>query len=239
MQGHKAMAWNTVWRKWLPMAAAGGSVLALAAYAAMFRGQYMLFSAVLAVLAMVPLWVRFELRQTHARELVLLAMMAAIAAVARVPFSALPSVQPTSFLIIVAGAAFGAQSGFGVGAAAALVSNFFLGQGPWTPFQMAAWGWMGMTAGWLGRRRVRVWSLVLMGGVWGLLFGWLMNLVTILSLAGGVSWEDMLLLYGASFPFDLMHALSNMFFLGVFGLPTYKTLRRFAIKYGLGARPRP
>lgn len=230
------MVWNSVWRKWVPTAAVGGSVLALAAYAALFRGQYMLFSVVLAVLAMLPLWVRFELRQTHARELVLLALLAAVAAVARVPFGALPSVQPTSFLIIVTGAALGAPSGFGVGAAAALVSNFFLGQGPWTPFQMVAWGWMGMTAGWLGRRKVQAWKLVLTGGVWGFLFGWIMNIATILSLAGGVGWEDMLLLYGASFPFDLVHALSNVFFLGVFGMPTYKTLRRFAVKYGLDLR---
>src|SRR5690606_16114673 len=82
-----------------------------------------------------------------AREMVILAMLAAIAAVSRVPFAGIPSVQPTSFVIIVTGLVFGAESGFLVGAVTAIVSNIFLGQGPWTPWQMFAWGLMGMSAG--------------------------------------------------------------------------------------------
>lgn len=73
---------------------------------------------------------RFEWRSLDSRELVLLALLTAIAAVSRVPFAGLPSVQPTTFVIIVTAVVFGAESGFVVGAGAALVSNIFLGQGP-------------------------------------------------------------------------------------------------------------
>jgi hypothetical protein len=64
----------------------------------------------------------------------------------RIPFAALPGVQPTSFLVMVSGLVFGPQAGFMIGAMAALASNFFLGQGPWTPWQMLGWGLMGMSA---------------------------------------------------------------------------------------------
>lgn len=76
----------------------------------------------------------------RAREIVMIAVLATIAAVSRVPFAPLPSVQPTSFVVIVAALVLGPEAGFMIGSTAALVSNFFLGQGPWTPWQMFCWG---------------------------------------------------------------------------------------------------
>ncbi|MEX2104005.1 MAG: ECF transporter S component, partial [Bacilli bacterium] len=111
------------------------------------NGHYtIVFSFVMLMLAMFPFFLRFEMKKTDARIVVLISILAAIAAIGRIPFAALPSIQPTSFVIIVTGLAFGAETGFMVGATAALVSNFFLGQGPWTPWQMFAWGMMGFTA---------------------------------------------------------------------------------------------
>lgn len=85
---------------------------------------YLLLSFVIIGCIMLPFFARFEIREIAGREVVLLAMLAAIAAVGRVPFAGLPSVQPTSFVIIMAGLVFGAESGFIVGAVAAIVSNF-------------------------------------------------------------------------------------------------------------------
>src|SRR5215204_3111035 len=75
-----------------------------------------------------------------AKELALIATLAAVAAAGRVLFAAIPGVQPVTVIVVVAGAALGLRAGIAVGATAALVSNFFLGQGPWTPWQMLAWG---------------------------------------------------------------------------------------------------
>lgn len=198
--------------------------------------QYMLISAAFIIAAMLPFFVRFELRALQARELVLLAVLVSLAAVSRVPFAALPSVQPTSFVIIVSALVFGAESGFLIGAFAALVSNMFLGQGPWTPWQMFAWGMMGWTAGLLNKRGLlagRRWALLAFGLVWGFVFGWIMNFWTVTGFIASRDWASIGVMYAASFYFDLAHALANVFFLGIFTGMWMKLLLRFQRKYGL------
>ena len=94
---------------------------------------------------MLPFYIRFERKAFVSREIVLVAVLAAIAAVSRVPFSVLPSVQPTSFVIIVSAIVFGSETGFMIGATAAIVSNIFRTR--WTPWQMFSWGMIGFIAG--------------------------------------------------------------------------------------------
>lgn len=197
--------------------------------------QYLLLSVAFVVISMLPFFIRFELRNIQTREIVFLAVLAAIAAVSRVPFAVLPSVQPTSFFIIAAALVFGAESGFMIGAFAALVSNMFLGQGPWTPWQMFAWGMIGWTAGLLnvrGALRNR-WLLLAFGFVWGILFGWIMNLWTVSGLLAQGDWTAIAAVYAASIYFDLAHSLSNVFFLLLFTGMWVKILERFQKKYGL------
>lgn len=113
-----------------------------------YQEQYLLLSLVIILLSFIPFFYRFERRKVKAEEIVLIAMLAAIAAVSRVAFVvAPPNVQPASFVIMMTGLVFGAETGFMVGCITALVSNIFLGQGPWTPWQMFAWGMLGFTAG--------------------------------------------------------------------------------------------
>jgi len=196
---------------------------------------YLLLSFIIMGLTMIPFFSRFEVRKISSREIVILAILAAIAAVSRVPFAPLPSVQPTSFVIIITGLVFGAESGFIVGAVAAIVSNIFLGQGPWTPWQMYAWGMIGMAAGlfrntwWMKQ----MWGKLLFGFVWGYLFGWFMNLWIIVSAIENFTWEFFISIYVASIYFDLAHALSNVFFLLVFSSSWIRILQRFKRKYGL------
>lgn len=196
---------------------------------------YLLVSLIMIACITIPFFVRFEWREVAGREIVLLAMLAAIAAVGRVPFAGLPSVQPTSFIIIMAGLVFGAESGFLVGAVAALVSNFFLGQGPWTPWQMYAWGMMGVSAGLLRNAwwMKSIWGKCIFGFVWGYLFGWFMNMWIIVSNVEALSWEYFLGIYVSSIYFDLAHGLSNVFFLAVFSASWIKILQRVQRKYGL------
>lgn len=203
---------------------------------AVFRyNAYLMLSFLIISIIMIPFFVRFEMRKVAVREIVILAMLAAIAAVGRVPFAGLPSVQPTSFVIIMAGLAFGAESGFIVGAVAAIVSNIFLGQGPWTPWQMYAWGMMGMSAGLLRNTWLmsKIWGKAFFGFIWGYVFGWFMNLWIIVSNLENMTWETFVGIYVASIYFDLAHSVSNVFFILVFGASWFKILQRFQKKYGL------
>lgn len=196
---------------------------------------YLMICIAIMIVTVIPLFARFELRAIGSKEIVLLAVLAAIAAMSRVPFAPLPSVQPTTFVIIVSAIVLGPEAGFLIGAMAAIVSNIFLGQGPWTPWQMYAWGMAGMMAGFL-RNTVIIntkWGLMGYGFVIGFLFGWFMNLWFLLGFLGDASWEVFASAYIASFYFDLAHALSNVFFLGLFSVGWIRILERFKRKYGI------
>jgi energy-coupling factor transport system substrate-specific component len=186
------------------------------------------------IVTFVPFFIRFERRKLKGRELVILAVLGSVAALSRVPFASLPGVQPTTFVVIMTGIVFGGESGFVVGSLAALVSNIFLGEGPWTPWQMYAWGMIGLLSGVLGPRKwfQSTLSRCLFGLVSGYLFGWLMNLWEVISLHL-TNAKAILALYGSSFYFDTAHALSNVLFLALFSRSWIKTLVRFKRKYGL------
>jgi len=200
--------------------------------------SYLWFSFGLILLAVVLFLFRFETRKVEPRELVLLAVLASIAAVGRIPFASLPSVQPTTFVIMMSGFVFGAESGFVIGAVAALASNMIMGQGPWTPWQMVAWGLVGLTAGLLRNTffMKRRWGQIVFGILWGYLFGWIMNLWGFIALTqsgGSQTWKAFIVYMIGSATFDTFHAISNVFFLAVFGTIWMKILTRFKRKYGL------
>ncbi|MGG5254337.1 ECF transporter S component [Neobacillus sp. SM06] len=203
-----------------------------------FEDYFFPISFAVVIVSLVFLFIRFEQRKVEAKELVLLAVLAAIAAVARIPFASIPSVQPTTFIIIMSGFVFGAESGLMIGTVAALASNMVLGQGPWTPWQMAAWGLVGLTAGLFRRTHFmnRKCGRVVFGVVWGFLFGWIMNLwgfFSFVQLGNPVTLQTVLGYFAGSALFDTFHALSNAFFLLVFGNSWLQILSRFRKKYGL------
>ena len=113
--------------------------------------NWALMATVLAILVILAFFFSFESIAQSSKEIALISMLATMSAVLRIPFGAIPSFQPCTFLIICSGYVFGPVSGFMVGAMTPLISNFFLGQGPWTLYQMLAWGLIGCGAGYLGK----------------------------------------------------------------------------------------
>lgn len=190
------------------------------------------FTAVLILGVVVFFFAGFERSAVSSREVGVIAVLAALAAVCRVPFAPLPGIQPTTFLVIVSGYVFGARAGFMVGAVSALVSNFFLGQGPWTPFQMLFWGLAGVSAGILGELIAETSRAVMVtfSAAWGYLFGWLMNLFFVVFFIRPLTWKTVFLAYVASFPFDTLHALGNVVFYLLLGPQVIKVLKRFQEK---------
>lgn len=184
----------------------------------------------LSVLLMLFLsYIYFEKSSMGTKEIALVATLSAFSAVCRVPFSVIPSVQPTTFLVALSGLVFGSYEGFLVGSTAAFISNIFLGQGPWTPWQMFAWGIIGAISGILGKGDRKIPSEVF--GVicffYGILFGWITNLWVILSAFKVINIETIVSANLTSFTVDIMHAGGNFIFAVVFYDKFYKILTRF------------
>lgn len=201
--------------------AARGEMLNWAVFAALVVGSLLLAG-----------FGQLERRTLTVREVALIATLAAVAAAARIPFAALPGFQPTTFLCAVSGMVFGAPAGFAVGAIAAAVSNFFLGQGPWTPWQMLAWGLVGASAGLLARplKRSGRAGLAAFGLVWGYLFGWLVNLWVWTTAFCPLTLQSFLTVQAAGFLFDTFHAVGNLLIAVLLGPDVVRILDRFRAK---------
>lgn len=203
-----------------------------------FNGDqhYLILSFACLVVSMLPFYWHFENRQSEAREVVFIAVLATIGALGRVALAAIPDVKPTSFIVIMAGLVLGPEAGFIVGSTSAIVSNIFLGQGPWTPWQMFAWGMMGVTAGlirnfkWAHNR----YYLAALGVVYGFLFGWIMDLWYALVYVSPLTIKTFIAAYVASFYFDLTHGITTAVLLFLFYESWYRIITRFKYKYGLG-----
>jgi len=181
---------------------------------------------------MVVVFVSFEKQGVTTKEISLIATMATLGAATRIPFAAIVSVQPTTFIVMITGYIFGSQVGFMVGALGALVSNIFLGQGPWTPWQMFAWGLVGFSTGLLGKNKktFNYYSFLLLAFIWGYLFGWIMNFWHWLGFIYPLTWKTFVATYVLSFPFDTLHAIGNVVFTVIFGKTIFSILTRYKAK---------
>jgi energy-coupling factor transport system substrate-specific component len=175
-----------------------------------------------------------------AREVALVATLGAGAAAGRVLFAAIPSAQPVTTICICAGIALGPRAGAAVGATAALVSNAFLGQGPWTPWQMLLWGLAGASGGWVAPllRRSRT-ALLAFGAGWGFLFGAVMDVYQLAAFGPVFSWSAFVATHARGLPFDLAHATANVVLLAVAGAGLVRLLERYARRLHVELVPYP
>lgn len=164
------------------------------------------------------------------KELALVATLGAAAGAGRVLFAPIPSVQPVTVICLVAGAALGARAGLAVGPVAALISNTFLGHGAWTPAQMALWALAGLTGAALAPLCRTAWGLATVGAVWGILFGWVMNVWSLAVFGPEVSWASVVLMAGRSVPFDIAHAVGNVLLALAVGPALIRLLSRYAAR---------
>lgn len=207
--------------------AAGTTAFAAAVWAALdpsHDGLSLLLVA-FALIAVGVVWL--ERAPDSAKELALIATLAAAAAAGRVLFAAIPGVQPVTVIAVAAGAALGARSGFAVGALAAFVSNFFLGQGTWTPWQMLGWGACGVAgalAANLLRQRV---ALAAFCFVLGLAFSAFMDVWTWVAFYDEHTWQTFAAVHARGLPFDLAHAIGNVVIAFVAGPELRRLLDRY------------
>lgn len=202
------------------------------------QGQKYYFISLLVLLeCMLPFFLIFEGRKPQARELVVIAVLCAIAVAGRAAFFMLPQFKPVMALTIIAGVAFGGEAGFLVGAMTMLASNVMFGQGPWAPYQMFCMGIIGFLAGvlfrkgWLRRGRL---SLCIFGALSAIvIYGGIINPAKALIWSTDVNWGLILSYYVTGLPFDCIQAAATWFFLWFAAEPMLEKLDRIKVKYGL------
>lgn len=201
--------------------------------------QYWLVSVIVMLLAMAPFFVNFERRKPDARELTLLAVMCAIAVISRVAFVMLPNFKPMLAFVMITGMALGAEAGFLTGAIGALVSNFVFGQGPWTPWQMFAFGLAGLIPGLLARKGIlkpeKRSAVALFGGLLILcIIGPILDTSSVFLMS--TMYEpgtSILAIYAAGVPINAVHGICVALTLMLLGKPMCEKIERVKVKYGI------
>ncbi len=205
--------------------------------------QAALLTMLVALVAVGVFIAGFETSHPALRQIMPTVVLAAIAVAGRILFFAVPSFQPVSAICILSGIVFGRRCGFMTGALAALVSNFFFGQGAWTPWQMYGWGMIGYFAGVLagsglfgtqGRGKSAQWhriALYVFAFVASVLYGMLLDTWTFVGFVRPLTWETALLTYGVGIPYNIAHGIASVVFLLIIYEPWRKKLYRIKAKY--------
>lgn len=202
--------------------------------------KYFFISLLVLLEAMLPFFVSFEDRKPKVRDIVTLAVMCALAVTGRTAFFMLPNFTPVMAIVIIAGVAFGCEGGFITGAMTMFVSNFIMGQGPWTPWQMFAMGLVGFLAGlFFAGSSVRTKNMTKLGlCIFGALicivvYGGIMNPASVIMWQPNVNFSMIMASYVTGFPFDLAQATATVIALWLVARPFLEKLDRVRIKFGV------
>ncbi len=198
--------------------------------------KYYFISMLLIIEAMIPFVFSFEKRNASSKAIVVISSLCAIAVAGRIAFFMVPFFKPLATVVIVTGICFGMEAGFLTGAVSAFVSNFYFGQGPWTPWQMFGMAAVGFFAGLLFSKgilkKTRVTLCIFGMAVIMLIYGPIADL-SALSTVKNPTLEYMLAVWGLGMPFNLIHAVSTAFFLFTCAPVMTEKLERIKIKYGI------
>lgn len=208
-----------------------------------FDRKYYLSSLVIILLTVLAFFLHFESRKPQAREIVVLAVLAALAVAGRAAFIAVPFFKPMLAIVMLTGIAFGPESGFLCGAISAFASNFIFGQGPWTPWQMFAYGIAGLLAGlftmWgVLKKEPKGWKDRIVMTVFGFLgivviVGPLLDTSTFFTLSTAYDTSSAAAIYLAGLPVNCIHGSAVALTMLLFGKPLLDRLKRIQVKYGM------
>lgn len=195
--------------------------------------SYVIVSLAVALLACVPFFISFE-KTSSTRRLVMLAVMTALSVAGRFIFAPIPFFKPVTAMVVIAGMYFGAEFGFLTGALSAVISNFYFGQGAWTPFQMFSWGIIGFIAGLLSSQLVRSKIiLIIYGALAGVVYSLIMDIWTVLWMDGMFNPARFSAAVITALPVTLKYVISNIIFLIILAPLFGKKIERLKQKYGI------
>jgi len=200
--------------------------------AVVFNGSqsYVWASSSVALLSVLFFAVGYEKKKTGTRRMMISAAMIALSVIGRF----IPVFKPVTALTVIGAVYLGPEAGFLIGSMSALISDFYFGLGPWTPFQMLAWGVIGLIAGVFPFRIAKSRPFMLVySAISGVAFSMIMDTWTAIWITEGFS----LAVYGAmlisSLPYMLLYVVSNVIFILLAAKPIGEKLERMKIKYGV------
>lgn len=211
----------------MPLAVLGSALLA-------GEGHYAWSILIMVILTQALFFAGFEKKTVGSRRLVITAVMTALSVAGRFIFAVIPGFKPITAIVVITAIWIGGETGFMVGSLSALISNFFAGQGPWTPFQMFAWGMIGLLAGYLAGPLKKSRVLLSVYGIFaGVIYSLFMDIWTVLWYHGSLNWELYAAAVVTALPYTLSYAASNVVFLLLLGRPFGRKLERVKIRYGV------
>ena len=160
-------------------------------------------------------------------------VMVAVGSIGRIVFGFIPNVQPVTVIVVLMGFCYNPESGFLTGALSALISNMVMGQGPWTLWQMFAWGLIGLIAGFLGKIKPlgNIYFAVIYSTLAAFLFSIITDTWTVMTLGEGMTLASALSVFGAGLLFNIPHAVFNGVLSALLYKPMNKRLNRIKQKY--------
>lgn len=195
---------------------------------------YAWLTLAVAVLSCVPFFIGFEKKEEDPRRLIIISVMISLSVVGRFIFAPIPGFKPVTAMTVITAMYFGKDAGFMSGALTAVISNFYFGQGPWTPFQTFGWGIIGFFAGLAAERLKKSKVLLsLYGAASGIVYSLLMDVWTVLWADGGFDIKKYAAIALSSLPTTVLYAVSNVIFLLILSDPVGKILKRIKIKSGI------
>lgn len=203
-----------------------------------FPNQYFLAAFLLILEILLYGIVNLERMHFDAKEMGILAALAVIAVVSRVLFYAFPQVKPTAAIVIISGLALGKAPGIIIGVLSMFLSNFFFGQGTFTPFQMIAMGLVGFFAGLFRKQKVektlKSWHEIVLGFILVFfVYGFIVDSGSVIFMLQSLQELAPISIYIAGIPFNLVHAASTAIFLLILSPLLSLQLSRICHKYGL------
>lgn len=185
----------------------------------------------------------YERSKPNSKMLAMVATLAALAVLGRLAFGPLPNVKPaTTDIVLLSGYVLGGAPAFAIGSTAALASNIVFSQGPWTPWQMAAWGLVGVFGAILRRvfgRDLGRWQLAIACALSGLMFGTIMDFSSWATYSGQHTFAQLIAECVTSLPFNIAHATGNFVFCLAFGPAFVRALERFRTRLTIRWEPQP
>lgn len=192
--------------------------------------RYLIISFGIAVLSVILFAAGFEKKKIGSRRLVTVSVLTAMCIVGRF----IPFFKPVAAITIITGMYLGGESGFLVGSLSAMLSNFYFGQGPWTPFQMLAWGFIGLIAGFLSKPLIKSRVFLLTCGcISGVFFSLIMDMWSVIWYSGSINIEMYISAVMLALPHTVLYAVSNFAFLWLTAKPIGEKIERVKIKYGI------
>lgn len=204
----------------------------------MLREYYFISVGIIILAILFFIW-SFEKRKPLTREIVMLAVLTAMAIAGRMIFFMTPQFKPCVAVIIITAIMLGKEAGFLCGCLTAFISDFFFGQGPWTPWQMFAFGLIGLVSALIfSKERKKYIENRLLLSVYGflitfVLYGIIMDTATVMMYTDKPTWGAFLASYVGGIVFNLIHGVSTFVFLFVLSGEMFKKISRIKMKFNM------